>query len=54
MPYTLDDHGNRLEFLEHDKEAMLFLNFVNFLPNESFSTDQETYATFNHILLIQL
>jgi hypothetical protein len=51
MSYTLDDHDDRLEFLGHDKEAILCLNFVNYLPNESFSTKQETYATFNHIFV---
>jgi hypothetical protein len=56
MPCTFDDH-DRLEFLEYDKEALLCLNFVNYLPNEpmpneSLSTEQEAYATFNHILFI--
>ena len=55
MPCTFDDH-DRLEFLENDKEALLCINFVNSLPNEpmpneSFSTEQETYATFNHNML---
>ena len=52
---TFDDH-DRLEFLEYDKEAMLCLNFVIYLPNEpmpneSLSADQETHATFNHNML---
>ena len=56
MPCTFNDHVDRLEFLEYDKEAMLCFNFVNYLPNEpmpneSLSAEQETYATFNHNML---
>ena len=34
MPCPFNDHVDRLEFLEYDKEAMLCFNFVDYMPNE--------------------
>jgi hypothetical protein len=52
MPCTFSDHHVRLELLEIDKEAMLCFNFnylpKELMPNESLSTEQETYVAFNH------
>jgi hypothetical protein len=58
MPCTFDDH-DRLEFLENDKRLCCVLTLLICMPNEpmpndSLSAEQETYATFNHILFIQL
>ena len=55
MPYSNDDHVDRLEFLENHDEAMFMFEQINSLPkeplpNQELSALHETYASFNYTL----
>jgi hypothetical protein len=55
MPCSKNDHVDRLDFLENEKEETFMFDPINLIPKESFPNDElsamhETYASFIHTL----
>jgi hypothetical protein len=56
MPCSNNDHVDRLDFLENEKEATFMFEPLKSLPKEPFPSDElsalhETYASFNYTLI---
>jgi hypothetical protein len=52
MPFSNNDHVDRLDFLENDDEAIIMFEPFNYMPKEPLPNDElsalhETYASFN-------
>jgi hypothetical protein len=56
MPCSNNDHVDRLDFLENEKEETFMFEPINLtpkelLPNDELSALHETYASFNYTLI---